>query len=81
MIIIELGAIGEFVGSIVVTVMLVYLAVQVRQNTAQQMREETVSITRGQNQVIAQLTDPPTPINTLWSIFTTEAWESSASDL
>jgi len=36
------------------------LAVQVRQNTAQLKREETVSIQRGQNEVIAQLSDPAT---------------------
>lgn len=58
MTIIELGAFGEFIGSILVMLTLVYLAVQVRQNTAQQKREETVSIQRGQNQVIAQLGDP-----------------------
>jgi hypothetical protein len=56
--IIELGAFGEFIGSILVMLTLVYLAVQVRQNTAQQKREETVSIQRGQNQVISQMRDP-----------------------
>ena len=35
-----------------------YLAVQIRQNTAQQMREETVSIQRGQNEVVSKLNDP-----------------------
>ena len=25
--------------------------------------------------------DPPVPFNKMWSIFTTEAWESNASDL
>ena len=54
----DLGSIGEFVGSIVVMLTLIYLAVQVRQNTAQQKREETVSIQRGQNQVVSQLRDP-----------------------
>ena len=54
----ELGAIGEFVGSILVMLTLVYLAVQVRQNTAQQKREETVSIQRGQNEVVSQMLDP-----------------------
>ena len=54
----ELGAIGEFVGSIMVMLTLVYLAVQVRQNTAQQKREETISIQRGQNDVVSHLLDP-----------------------
>ncbi len=47
MTVIELGALGEFLGSIVVMFTLIYLAVQVRHNTAQQKREETVSIQRG----------------------------------
>jgi hypothetical protein len=54
----ELGAIGEFVGAIVVIATLVYLSIQVRQNTAQQKREETVSVQRGQNDVIRHLMDP-----------------------
>ena len=54
----ELGALGEFIGSIVVMVTLLYLAVQVRQNTAQQKREETVEIQRGQNDVVSKLMDP-----------------------
>jgi hypothetical protein len=58
MTVVELGALGEFFGSIVVVVTLVYLAIQVRQNTAQQKREETVSIQRGQNAVVSQLSDP-----------------------
>ncbi len=58
MTVIELGALGEFIGSVVVMLTLIYLAVQVRQNTAQQKREETVSIQRGQNQVVSQLRDP-----------------------
>ncbi|MHC4138091.1 MAG: hypothetical protein ACYS0K_24390 [Planctomycetota bacterium] len=58
MTIVELGALGEFFGSIVVVVTLVYLAIQVRQNTAHQKREETVSIQRGQNAVVSQMSDP-----------------------
>ncbi len=58
MTVIELGAFGEFVGSMLVMVTLFYLAMQVRQNTAQQKREETISIQNGQNRVIAQWTDP-----------------------
>jgi hypothetical protein len=54
----ELGAIGEFVGAIVVIATLVYLSIQVRQNTAQQKREETISVQRGQNEVIGHLMDP-----------------------
>ncbi len=54
----ELGALGEFIGSILTLVTLAYLAVQVRQNTAQQKREELISIQHGQNEVIAQLRDP-----------------------
>jgi len=56
--IVELGALGEFVGSILTLATLAYLAIQVRQNTAQQRREELVSIQDGQNRVIAQLRDP-----------------------
>ncbi len=58
MTIIELGALGEFVSSIVVVVTVIYLAVQVRQNTLQQKREETVSIQQGQNAVVSQMLDP-----------------------
>ena len=58
MTIIELGALGEFLGSVLTLATLVYLAVQIRQNTAQQKREELVSIQHGQNSVLAQLRDP-----------------------
>jgi len=54
----ELGSLGEFIGSIVTIGTLVYIAIQVRQNTAQQKREETVSIQHGQNSVMAQMQDP-----------------------
>ena len=54
----ELGALGEFLGSILTLATLAYLAVQIRQNTAQQKREELVSIQHGQNRVVAQLQDP-----------------------
>ena len=54
----ELGAIGEFAGSVLTLVTLAYLAVQIRQNTAQQRREELVSIQHGQNEVVRQLQDP-----------------------
>ena len=54
----ELGSLGEFVGSVLTLATLAYLAIQVRQNTAQQRREELVSIQHGQNEVIGQLRDP-----------------------
>ena len=53
-----IGAIGEILGALVVVITLGYLAVQIRQNTAQQKREETVSIQRGQNEVVSQMRDP-----------------------
>jgi hypothetical protein len=56
--IVELGALGEFVGSILTLATLGYLAIQIRQNTALQKREEMVSIQNGQNSVVAQLQDP-----------------------
>lgn len=58
MTVIELGALGEFIGSILLMATLVYLALQVRQNTTQQKREETISIQRGQNDVLSKLLDP-----------------------
>jgi hypothetical protein len=54
----ELGALGEFIGSILTIGTLAYLAVGIRQNTAQQKREELISVQHGQNSVIAQLRDP-----------------------
>jgi len=54
----DLGALGEFIGSLVTIVTLVYLAMQVRLFTAQQKREANVAIQHGQNGVIAQLKDP-----------------------
>ncbi len=56
--IMELGALGEFVGSILTLATLIYLATQIRQNTSQQKREELVSIQQGQNAVVSQLQDP-----------------------
>ncbi len=53
-----IGATGEVLGALAVVVTLGYLAVQIRQNTAQQKREETVSIQRGQNEVVSQMNDP-----------------------
>ena len=58
MTILELGALGEFLGSVLTLATLAYLATQIRQNTAQQKREEIVSIQHGQNNVLAQLRDP-----------------------
>lgn len=54
----ELGALGEFFGSILTIGTLGYLAVGIRQNTAQQKREELISVQHGQNSVIGQLRDP-----------------------
>ena len=53
-----IGAAGEILGAIAVLVTLIYLAIQVRQNTAQQKREELVSIQHGQNSVVSQLQSP-----------------------
>jgi hypothetical protein len=53
-----IGAVGEVLGAIGVIATLAYLAIQIRQNTSQQKREELVSIQHGQNTVIAQLRDP-----------------------
>jgi hypothetical protein len=53
-----IGAVGESLGALAVLVTLIYLAIQIKQNTAQQKREELVSIQHGQNAVIAQLNDP-----------------------
>ena len=58
MTVMELGALGEFVGSIAVIATLIYLALQIRQNTSQQKREETISIQHGQNTVVALMQDP-----------------------
>jgi len=54
----ELGALGEFLGSILTLATVAYLAIQIRQNTGQQKREELISIQHGQNSVLAQLQDP-----------------------
>ena len=54
----DLGALGEFIGSLAVVVTVGYLALQIRQSTAQQRREESLSIQQGQNTVISQMMDP-----------------------
>ena len=53
-----IGAVGKILSALAVLVTLAYLAIQIRQNTAQQKREELVSIQHGQNAVVAQLQDP-----------------------
>ena len=53
-----IGAIGEALGALVVVITVGYLAIQIRQNTAQQKREETVSLYRGQNEVVSEMRDP-----------------------
>ncbi len=52
------GAISEGVGAIAVVLTLIYLAMQIRQNTSQQKREEIVSVQVGQNKLVEQLQDP-----------------------
>jgi hypothetical protein len=54
----EMGSLGELLGSILTLATVGYLAIQIRQNTAQQKREELISIQHGQNSVVAQLQDP-----------------------
>lgn len=54
----DLGAIGELLGALLTLGTLVYLAVQIRQNTIQQKREELTSIQHGQNSVLAHLQNP-----------------------
>jgi len=53
-----IGAVSDSLGAIAVLVTLIYLAVQIRQNTTQQKREELVSIQHGQNAIVGQLKDP-----------------------
>ena len=54
----DLGSIGEFIAAIATLITLIYLAVQIRQNTAQQKLEASVSVQHGQNSVIALMQDP-----------------------
>ncbi len=54
----EWGAVAELISSVAVIASLIYLALEIRQNTAQQKREETVSIQHGQNSVIQSMLDP-----------------------
>jgi len=56
-----IGAVGEILGAVAVLITLVYLAIQIRQSTAQQKREELVSIQHGQNAVVGQLLGYPLP--------------------
>ena len=53
-----LAAIGELAGAAAVLITLLYLAIQVRQNTAQQRRDEYVAIYHGQNSVLSLMVDP-----------------------
>ena len=54
----DLGSLGELIAALATLVTLVYLATQIRQNTAQQRREELLSVQHGQNEVVRQLQDP-----------------------
>jgi len=53
-----IAAVGKIMSALAVLITLAYLAIQIRQNTAQQKREELVSIQHAQNAVVAQLQDP-----------------------
>ena len=53
----ELGAIGEFVGSLAVLATLIYLTLQIRQANKQQRHERIVSVQHGQNSVVGQMQD------------------------
>jgi hypothetical protein len=54
----EWGSVAELISSFAVIASLIYLALEIRHNTAQQKREETVSIQHGQNSVIQNMLDP-----------------------
>lgn len=54
----EWGSVADVISSIAVIASLIYLAREVRANTAQQRREETVSVQHGQNSVIQSMLDP-----------------------
>jgi len=47
----ELGSLGEFIGSIVVVITLIYLAIQVRQNTLQSNQSMRVAQTQISNEI------------------------------
>ena len=52
------GTIADLIGFIAVIASLIFLSLEIRQNTAQQKQEETVSIQYGQNPVILNMLDP-----------------------
>jgi hypothetical protein len=54
----EWGSVAELISSVAVIASLIYLAIEIRHNTAQQKREETVSIQHGQNSVVQNMLDP-----------------------
>lgn len=54
----ELGSIGELIAAVATLATLIYLAIQIRQNTAQQKREELISVQHGQNALLTQFQDP-----------------------
>ena len=54
----DLGSIGELIAAIATIATLVYLAIQIRQNTAQQKLDAYVSVQHGQNSVVDLLRDP-----------------------
>ncbi len=59
MTIMELGAIGEFFGAIAVVVTLIYLAIQVRQNTSALKLNTTQSVTEELQDMYALLASDP----------------------
>jgi len=54
----DLGSIGELIAAIATIATLVYLAIQIRQNTAQQKLDAYVSVQHGQNSAVDLLRDP-----------------------
>ncbi len=53
-----LGNTGEFVGAILLFVSLVFVGLQIRQNTMQQKLTASISVQHGQNSVIGLMQDP-----------------------
>ena len=51
------GAVSEIVGAIAVIITLIYLAVQIRQNTSQIRNEGHARITESYNEILSQLLD------------------------
>jgi hypothetical protein len=54
----HLGNLGEFLAAIATLATLIYLALQIKQNTARQKMDASVSIQQGQNNVVGLMQDP-----------------------